>query len=89
MRITTSLLLKRTKQLTGNAQHYLMQFFEKVLCSIKSKVGHGYSYGTFKHYKSTCGRLKIFIKYKYGSEDYIIRKVNYDFINSFDIYLKV
>jgi len=77
------------EKLTGNAQHYLMQFFEKVLCSIKSKVGHGYSYGTFKHYKSTCGRLKKFIKYKYGSEDFIIRKVDYDFINSFDTYLKV
>lgn len=66
----------------------LLQVFDKVISSIESKLNKGYAPGTLKHYRTTMSRLKeyIFITYKVG--DISIEKVDYEFLNSFDSFLK-
>lgn len=73
----------------GSPQHQLVKTFKLVLSSIEKKVGHGYAYGTFKHYKTTFNRLLLFLNENYSSKDIPLSKINYNFINSFDTYLRV
>ena len=77
------------ERITGSTQHYLLVFFEKILKSIEFRVGHDYVYGTYKHYKTTRNRIKLFLKEIYKKEDIVISKIDYKFIDAFDTYLQV
>jgi len=77
------------ERLACTPQYNLVKTFQLVLDAIEKKVGFGYAYGTFKHYKTTLNRLKYFLKETYAKEDITLNKVNYNFINSFDTYLKI
>jgi integrase len=66
----------------------LLDVFNKVIISIEAKLDKGYSLGTIKHYKSTYQKLKEFIPKYYKQSDIPIDKVDYEFLNSFDSFLK-
>ena len=66
----------------------LLEVFDIVVQNIENKLGKDFSYGTLKHYKTSRRRLEEFIK-KYTNKDEIaLSKVNYGFINAFDVFLK-
>jgi integrase len=76
-------------KLTGiKPQNGLLDVFNKVIISIESKLNKGYTLGTIKHYKSTYQKLKEFIPKYYKQNDISIDKVDYEFLNSFDSFLK-
>lgn len=76
-------------KLTGiKPKNGLLDFFNKVIVSIEAKLNKGYSLGTIKHYKSTYQKLKEFIPKYYKQNDISIDKVDYEFLNSFDSFLK-
>ena len=77
------------EKLTGSkTKNYFLLQFEKTISDIEKKIGKGYSEGTLKHYRTTLDRLKEFIAKTYSKNDVEINKVDYTFMNSFDIYLK-
>ncbi len=69
-------------------QNSLLQVFDKVISSIESKLNKGYAPGTLKHYRTTMSRLKEYIFITYKERDIAIEKVDYEFLNSFDSFLK-
>lgn len=69
-------------------QNSLLQVFDKVISSIELKLNKGYALGTLKHYRTTMSRLKEYIFITYKVRDIAIEKVNYEFLNSFDSFLK-
>lgn len=76
-------------KLTGiKPKNGLLDFFNKVIISIEAKLNKGYSLGTIKHYKSTYQKLKEFIPKYYKQNDISIDKLDYEFLNSFDSFLK-
>jgi len=76
-------------RLTKNPQHFIVKTFNVVMDSIYKQIGYGYSLTTYKHYKTTLKRLQTFLKLTYKKEDYSLSKIDYNFINSFDTYLKL
>ncbi len=66
----------------------ILEIFDYYLNSILEKLNKGYSMETYKHYKSSRKGLAAFIKYKYKKTDYAVDSINYNFLDSFDIYLK-
>ncbi len=78
------------EKLTGiKLQNNILEIFDKVISSIESKLNKGYALGTIKHYRTTRNRLKEFILKYYKIVDVSIEKVDYDFLNSFDSFLKL
>ncbi len=76
-------------KITGaKSKNYFIELFETTISSIEKKLGKGYSEGTLKHYRTTLKRLKGFVTEFYFRKDIEVKKVDYTFLNSFDIYLK-
>ncbi|MFA5328560.1 MAG: site-specific integrase [Prolixibacteraceae bacterium] len=65
-----------------------MEILDGIIKGIEARVGNDYSEGTLKHYKTTRERVKEFHKKQFGKNDRPISLVDYNFLNSFDIYLK-
>lgn len=77
------------EKITGvKSKDYFIELFENTIASIEKKLGKGYTEGTLKHYRTTLKRLKGFVKEFYLRKDIEITRVDYTFLNSFDIYLK-
>lgn len=77
------------EKLTGTKpQNGILEIFDKVISSIESKLNKGYALGTLKHYRTTNQRLKEYVAKYYKTKDVSIANVDYDFLNSFDSFLK-
>ena len=55
---------------------------------MSEKLGKGYSKETYKHYKSSRKRLDEFVRKFIKRKDYPVEKVDYKFLEAFDVYLK-
>ena len=66
----------------------LMEIFDLVVKNVEATLGKDYSYGTLKHYRTTKKRVEEFIKTKEGRKDLPLSSINYNFLKSFDVYLK-
>ncbi len=66
----------------------ILEILDVIIKGIEARVGNDYSEGTLKHYKTTRERLVEFLKTKLGKDDLMLSMVDYNFLNSFDIYLK-
>ena len=66
----------------------ILAVFDYYLESILAKLNKGYSMETYKHYKSSRKRLADFIRVHYKKTDFPVRTINYQFLNSFDSYVK-
>ncbi|WP_372776795.1 site-specific integrase [Mangrovibacterium sp.] len=62
--------------------------FDYYLNSIREKENKGYSSRTYKHYKTSRKRVAEFIKHQYKKADFSVSSINYNFLDSFDIYIK-
>jgi len=66
----------------------LLEVFDSVVSSIEARLDKDYSLGTLKHYKTTKKRLVEFLKTRSDRNDIALSKVDYSFVNSFDVFLK-
>jgi site-specific recombinase XerD len=55
---------------------------------IKTLIGKGYSKATWVKYNTTQKHIQEFLKWKYSATDIILNKLNFEFINDFEFYLK-
>jgi integrase len=67
----------------------VVSVFDYYLDSMKDKLHKSFSMETYKHYKSSKGRVEEFIKSQYKIKDYPVVKVDYNFLDKFDRYLKL
>lgn len=66
----------------------LLEVFDSVVKNIEAKLDKDYSAGTLKHYKTSKKRLVEFIKTRSERNDIALSKVDFSFLNSFDVFLK-
>lgn len=78
----------KEKLIDVKPQNNILEIFDKVISSIELKLNKGYVLGTIKHYRTTKSRLSEFISMIYKTKDIEIEKVDYEFLNSFDSFLK-
>jgi len=64
----------------------LLEILDGIIKGIEARIGNDYSEGTLKHYKTTKERLIKFLKKRFGRNDIDLSLVDYNFLNSFDIY---
>ena len=66
----------------------VLEVFDYYLESMLAKLNKGYSMETYKHYKSSRKRLASFLYSQYKRSDFPLDSINFNFLDSFDIYLK-
>ena len=77
------------EKITGTKnQNQVLDIFDMTISSIEGKLGHGYSYSTLKHYRTCRRRVSEFIQRQYKGLDIPLDRINYHFLDSFDIFLK-
>ena len=70
------------------ASKTLLQLFDYHAKNVKQLVGKGYSLGRLRRYKVARGKLERFIKANHKTSDIALDKLNFQFINDFEFYLK-
>ena len=83
-----SILNVKDKLLGISNEKGVLEVLDIIVEGIEARVGNDYSEGTLKHYKTTRERLIKFLKKRFGRNDIDLSLVDYNFLNSFDIYLK-
>jgi len=80
----------KSRMLKVNEGKYIgvISVFDYYLNSMKAKLHKSFSIETYKHYKSSKGSVEEFIKSQYKIKDYPVGKVDYNFLDKFDRYLK-
>jgi len=73
-------------RLTSKAM--LLEEFKKHNDEMLALVPHDYALATHKRYETARIHAKEFVKYKYNAEDIEFRDLDYDFIISYELYLK-
>ena len=78
------------KTLEGNetTQITLMKIYDEQLSEMNKLKGKDFAPATIIKYKNTQLRLKQFIKYKYHRGDVYLYELNYQFMSSFESFLK-
>lgn len=78
------------KNMTGTdeAKRTIIEVFTKHNQQIKALEGAEFASNTIKRYATTLEHTKSFLKWKYGSEDLDIRKLDHETIAEFDFWLK-
>ncbi len=66
----------------------ILKVFDYYLKNMQEKLGKGYSKETYKHYKSSRKRLDEFVRKFSKRKDYPVEKVDYKFLEAFDVFLK-
>jgi len=66
----------------------ILKVFDYYLKNMHEKLGKSYSHETYKHYKSSRKRLGEFVKKFSKRTDYPVEKVDYKFLEAFDVFLK-
>ncbi|WP_159516933.1 phage integrase SAM-like domain-containing protein [Sunxiuqinia indica] len=83
-----SVINVKTKLLGISNNKGVLEVLDGIIKSIDSRIGNDYSEGTLKHYKTSRKRLAGFFKSKFGRTDLALTAVDYNFLSSFDLYLK-
>ncbi|WP_163712377.1 site-specific integrase [Mangrovibacterium lignilyticum] len=66
----------------------LLTIFDYYLRNMHEKLNISYSKETYKHYKSSRKRLGEFVRKYSKRKDFPVEKVDFKFLESFDVYLK-
>ena len=85
---TFSVIEVKNKLLGVSDEKGVLEILDNLIKGIELRVGNDYSDGTLKHYKTTRERIKEFLKKQFGKNDLPLSLIDYNFLNSFDIYLK-
>ncbi|MGV8137402.1 MAG: site-specific integrase [Mangrovibacterium sp.] len=78
----------KSKLLGVSDEKGILEILDHIIKGIEARVGNDYSEGTLKHYKTTRDRLFEFFKTRFGRNDLPLSQVDYNFLCSFDLYLK-
>jgi len=78
----------KNKLLGVNGEKGVLEVLNVIINGIEGRIGNDYSEGTLKHYKTTYSRLSEFIKIKFGKTELQLSMIDFNFLNSFDLYLK-
>lgn len=81
-RIIDFVLGRTTSKLT------LLSEFKKHNDEMLALVGKDYALATYKRYETARSHITEFVIYKYSCEDMELRDLDYDFISSYELYLK-
>lgn len=65
-----------------------IEVFDEVIVNIEARLNKDYEFTTLKQYRTTRNRIKEFLNIYRGTKDIPVSKIDYHFLNSFDIYLK-
>ncbi len=68
--------------------HMLIGIFQQHNDEIKALIGKDYALGTLTRYETSLKHTVNFIKWKYKISDIDIRKIDHEFITSYEFYLK-
>ena len=66
----------------------LLEEFKKHNDEMLALVGKDYAPATYKRYETARSHVTEFVQYKYHSEDIELRDLDYEFISSYELYLK-
>jgi len=83
-----SVISLKNKLLGVSDDKGVLEILNNLIKGIELRVGNDYSDGTLKHYKTTRERIEKFLKKQFGKNDLPLSLVDYNFLDSFDIYLK-
>lgn len=78
----------KNKFLGRSNERGLLEVFDIVVQNVENKLGKDFSYGTLKHYRTSRRRLEEFIRKYTKKSDVALSKVDFSFINAFDVFLK-
>mgnify|MGYP000983030058 CR=1 FL=1 len=78
----------KNKLLGVSDEKGVLDVLDGIIKDIEARVGNDYSEGTLRHYRTTRDRLADFFKTKFSRNDVPLSKIDYNFLNSFDLYLK-
>lgn len=75
----------------GSSSKMLLEVIDEHNREMENEVGseNGFSANTLKTWKSTHAHLKQFIQQKYGRDDYEVRRVDVNFIKSYQTFLRI
>ena len=92
------ILIGENKEITAQAiKNYLigiddsktiLKVFKEHNIQVNVLVGKEYAWGTYDLFNRTFTHTEAFIKWKYGTEDLDIKKLDYEFISQYSYYLK-
>jgi len=85
----TAELVKNALYGIGRKQEMLLKLFNEHNQEFKLRVGVNRVEDTYSSYLRSYGHLFNFIRQKYGIEDIALDKLNLNFINAYDFYLRV
>ena len=85
---TFDVLTIKERFLGNRKEKGLLEVFNSVIKDIEAKVGTDYSPGTLKHYETSKKRLVEFLKIRSDKSDIALSKIDFSFLNSFDVFLK-
>jgi len=80
--------IKKTLEGTGISQLTVMGIYDEQLREMNKLKGKDFAPATIIKYKNTQLRLKQFIKYRYHRGDLYLYELNYQFMSSFEAFLK-
>lgn len=86
--IVTADAIKQIISGKSSANHLLLGIFKKHNENMFALIGKDYAKGTFERYETSLEHTRTFIKYKYGTDDIDIKKLNFDFISGYEFWLK-
>lgn len=86
--ITCENFRKKFLGLDQEKPRMLIEIFEYHNKQIFELVGRGYSEGTYKRFKVCIKSLEEFLEWKFKEKDISIKRLNFEFINDYEFYLK-
>lgn len=84
----TSDSIKRNLTSTDEEKRTIIEVFTKHNQQLKALEGTEFAHNTIKRYTTTLEHTKCFLKWKYGTEDLDIKKLDHETITEFDFWLK-
>jgi site-specific recombinase XerD len=93
------ILLDADKELTADAiknillgrsedHKTILKIFQEHNDQVFVLVGTDFAAGTLRRYKTSLDHTRNFIKWKYGADDFEIKKLDYEFISQYEFWLK-
>ena len=86
--ITTEMIKARFMGIDTDKPRMLLEIFEHHNKQFAELVGKDFAIGSLKRFKVVKKWLGEFLKWKYQVHDISIKKLNFEFINDFEFYLK-
>jgi len=73
---------------TEEKKHSLIEVYQYHNDQFEKLVGSGFSYGTYKKFKSALKSLKNFLEWKFKKQNVYLTEVSHKFITDYEFYLK-